>query len=58
MIVRLLLFMMLVGLSVAFGCKGKDEPVKSHELTHQAANEIMVGANKGRLRIEQKQIDA
>jgi FKBP-type peptidyl-prolyl cis-trans isomerase len=49
---------MLVGLSVAFGCKGKDEPVKSHELTQQDANEIMVGANKERLRIEQKKIDA
>jgi len=58
MILRLFLYVMSVGMFVTFGCKQKDEPVKSAELTQKAANEILVGANKERLKIEQKKMDA
>lgn len=58
MILRLYLFMMSAGMFVACGCKDTDEVGKSTELTQQAANEVLVGANKERLRIEQRKMDA
>ncbi|MBL4752971.1 MAG: FKBP-type peptidyl-prolyl cis-trans isomerase [Flavobacteriales bacterium] len=49
--------MILVVMVSSYGCKPK-QPVQQKVLSQRAANEALVGANKVRLKLERKKIDA
>ena len=54
---RLVICGVMIAMFLSFGCK-PERPVQKKVLTQRAANESLVGANKARLKLERKKIDA